>query len=49
MDPVAGLSGTAGSLPLTMVFDLTGAPNGNLYAATYGRGIWRIAGATVGA
>jgi hypothetical protein len=36
-------------LPLTVVTDLEVEPNGDLYAATYGRGIWKIAGATVGA
>jgi hypothetical protein len=29
--------------------DLEVEPNGDLYAATYGLGIWKIAGATVGA
>lgn len=38
---VGGTSGTAGSLPLTTVFDLTVAPDGFLYAATHGRGIWK--------
>jgi hypothetical protein len=36
-------------LPLTVVTDLEVEPDGDLYAATYGRGIWKIAGATVGA
>jgi hypothetical protein len=36
-------------LPLTVVTDLEVEPNGDLYAATYGRGIWKIAGTTVGA
>ena len=36
-------------LPLTVVTDLGVLPNGNLYAATYGRGIWKIAGSAVGA
>lgn len=35
-------SGAAGGLPLTAVFDLHIAPDGGLYAATHGRGIWRI-------
>ncbi|MEO5983700.1 MAG: hypothetical protein ABIQ13_15450 [Pedococcus sp.] len=30
-------------LPLTVVMDLESAPDGNLYAATHGRGIWSIA------
>jgi hypothetical protein len=38
---VGGQSGTAGALPLTTVFDLNIAPDGFLYAATHGRGIWR--------
>ncbi|MEP6854763.1 MAG: hypothetical protein ABJA33_04795, partial [Pedococcus sp.] len=29
-------------LPLTVVMDLESAPDGNLYAATHGRGIWSI-------
>ena len=36
-------------LPLTVVTDLEVEPNGDLYAATYGRGIWKIAGSAVGA
>jgi hypothetical protein len=39
---VGGVSGTAGALPLTTVFDLSVAPDGSLYAATHGRGIWRV-------
>jgi hypothetical protein len=31
------------SLPLTTVMELHVGPDGNLYAATHGRGIWRIA------
>ena len=38
---VGGQSGTAGALPLTTVFDLTVGPDGFLYAATHGRGIWK--------
>jgi hypothetical protein len=38
---VGGNSGTAGALPLTTVFDLSVGPDGFLYAATHGRGIWR--------
>jgi hypothetical protein len=38
---IGGASGTAGALPLTTVFDLTVGVDGNLYAATHGRGIWR--------
>ncbi|MGE5829022.1 MAG: glycosyl hydrolase [Micromonosporaceae bacterium] len=38
---VGPTSGTPGSLPLTTVFDLTLGPDGNLYAATHGRGIWK--------
>jgi hypothetical protein len=29
------------ALPLTAVFDLHVAPDGYLYAATHGRGVWR--------
>jgi hypothetical protein len=39
---VGGTSGTSGSLPLTTVFDLHEGADGNLYAATHGRGIWRM-------
>ena len=39
---VGGLSGAQGSLPLTTVFDLHEGADGNLYAATHGRGIWRM-------
>jgi hypothetical protein len=38
---VGGQSGTTGALPLTTVFDLNVGPDGFLYAATHGRGIWR--------
>jgi hypothetical protein len=38
---IGGVSGTSGSLPLTTVFDLTIGPDGFLYAATHGRGIWK--------
>ncbi|HEX5997186.1 MAG TPA: hypothetical protein VFY84_18765 [Jiangellales bacterium] len=38
---IGGVSGTAGSLPLTTVFDLNVGPDGFLYAATHGRGIWK--------
>jgi hypothetical protein len=30
-----------GALPLTTVFDITVGPDGYLYAATHGRGIWK--------
>ena len=40
---VGGVSGTAGALPLSTVFDLNVAPDGSLYAATHGRGIWKVA------
>ena len=36
-------------LPLTVVTDLEVQPTGDLYAATYGRGIWKIAGGVIGA
>lgn len=36
-------------LPLTVVDDIEVGPTGDVYAATYGRGIWKIGGATVGA
>jgi hypothetical protein len=39
---VGGQSGTPGALPLTTVFDLHIGPDGFLYAATHGRGIWKI-------
>jgi hypothetical protein len=39
---VGGVSGSAGALPLTTVFDISVGPDGNLYAATHGRGIWSI-------
>jgi hypothetical protein len=42
-------AGSAQALPLTVVNDLEVLPNGNLYAATYGRGIWKIPGSAVGA
>jgi hypothetical protein len=38
---VGGNSGAAGALPLTTVFDITVGPDGYLYAATHGRGIWK--------
>jgi hypothetical protein len=38
---VGGTSGTAGALPLTTVFDILVGPDGFLYAATHGRGIWK--------
>jgi hypothetical protein len=38
---VGGSSGAAGALPLTTVFDITVGPDGYLYAATHGRGIWK--------
>ncbi len=33
--------GASGALPLTTVFDISAGPDGYLYAATHGRGIWR--------
>ena len=39
---IGGVSGTAGALPLTTVFDITVAPDGYLYAGTHGRGIWKV-------
>ena len=39
---------TAGALPLTTVMDVEVAPDGYLYAATHGRGIWRIALSALG-
>ena len=38
---VGANSGTAGALPITTVFDLSVGPDGFLYAATHGRGIWK--------
>ncbi len=38
---VGGIAGAAGALPLTTVFDISVGPDGKLYAATHGRGIWR--------
>jgi hypothetical protein len=38
---VGGNSGTGGALPITTVFDLSVGPDGFLYAATHGRGIWK--------
>jgi hypothetical protein len=35
-------SRVGGNLPLTTVFDLSVAPDGNVYAATHGRGIWKV-------
>jgi hypothetical protein len=32
-----------GTLPVTTVMDVLAGPDGNLYAATHGRGIWKIA------
>jgi len=32
-------------LPVTVAMDLTLGPDGNVYAATHGRGIWRISAA----
>ncbi len=29
-------------LPVTVAMDLTLGPDGNVYVATHGRGIWRI-------
>jgi hypothetical protein len=39
---VGATPGTPGALPLTTVFDLHIGPDGFLYAATHGRGIWKI-------
>jgi hypothetical protein len=39
---VGGQSGSPTALPLTTVFDLHIGPDGFLYAATHGRGIWKI-------
>jgi hypothetical protein len=36
------------SLPLTTVFDLHDGADGNLYAATHGRGIWKLSKASLG-
>ncbi|HET6166385.1 MAG TPA: hypothetical protein VFE07_06120, partial [Marmoricola sp.] len=38
---VGANSGSADALPLTTVMDLTVGPDGYLYAATHGRGVWR--------
>jgi hypothetical protein len=38
---VGANAGGAGALPLTSVYDLHVGVDGNLYAATHGRGIWR--------
>ncbi|MCW2567759.1 MAG: hypothetical protein JWN54_1856 [Mycobacterium sp.] len=38
---VGANAGRGGALPLTAVFDLHVGIDGNLYAATHGRGIWR--------
>jgi hypothetical protein len=35
-------------LPMTVVDDIEPGPDGNLYAATYGRGIWKLDGASIG-
>jgi hypothetical protein len=37
---VGAASGSAGALPLTSAFDIHAGPDGNLYVATHGRGIW---------
>jgi hypothetical protein len=39
---VGANSGLAGVLPLTTVFDFSVGPDGKLYAATHGRGIWSV-------
>jgi hypothetical protein len=39
---IGGVSGTSGALPLTTVFDISIGPDSNLYAATHGRGIWKV-------
>jgi hypothetical protein len=44
---IGGVSGTPGALPLTTVFDLNVGPDGFLYAATHGRGIWKTPLATL--
>ncbi|SCL29453.1 hypothetical protein GA0070624_3885 [Micromonospora rhizosphaerae] len=38
---IGGVSGTTGALPLTTVFDLSIGPDGYLYTATHGRGVWK--------
>jgi hypothetical protein len=38
---------SAAALPLTTVYDLTLGPDGYLYAATHGRGIWRTLATTL--
>ncbi|WP_457112091.1 hypothetical protein [Marmoricola sp. URHA0025 HA25] len=40
---IGGQSGTPSALPLTTVYDISVGPDGYLYAATHGRGIWRTA------
>jgi hypothetical protein len=37
-----GALGSSTALPVTTVMDVELGPDGNLYAATHGRGIWRI-------
>jgi hypothetical protein len=44
---IGGVSGTAGALPLTTVFDLCVGPDGYLYAATHGRGLWKTSLSTL--
>ncbi|HEX6872101.1 MAG TPA: hypothetical protein VF163_13470, partial [Micromonosporaceae bacterium] len=38
---VGAVSGATGALPTTTVFDILVGPDGYLYAATHGRGIWK--------
>ena len=44
---VGAASGQAGSLPLTSAFDIHAGPDGFLYTATHGRGIWRTSVASL--
>jgi hypothetical protein len=43
------LDSSTPTLPLTVVTDVEVQPNGDLYVSTYGRGIWKVSGAVVGA
>ncbi|MGH3660048.1 MAG: hypothetical protein ACRDUA_25690, partial [Micromonosporaceae bacterium] len=38
---VGATGGGAGALPLTTVYDISVGPDGYLYAATHGRGLWK--------
>jgi hypothetical protein len=44
---IGGVSGTAGALPMSTVFDISIGPDGFLYAATHARGIWKTALSTL--